>query len=356
MPILLKWLGTYIGTNTHIKELEIDFDSCRAMNATDTAFFGGLTRNTSINKLVLRFGRFGVGQVGQEILRAYQENNSHLTHINIEFSGIHAYTANLDHQAIATTLSSCTHLKHILLDGCNITDGQLLPIVSGAREHLEMFNLNGNRIGNDGCEVLANLLQDPNSNLCEISISNNNVVVGIEGVTAFSNSLVNNKTLKILNLTIGIDLTSMTIIRNAFCRTLCNTSSIRDTYLSNHTLERLYLCGWSLGDQLVSFVQMNANPNKRYVAMKKILMFHSDKIFIDMKPFFEWDGEGEQNLKALFLMLLLGLRMPMLLQMMTLLLQRTTPFHQRNCLQSFNSLWPCHCSFMGLSWLAKDLS
>jgi len=44
---------------------------------------------------------------------------------------------------------------------------------------------------------------------------------------------------------------------------------------------------------------MNANPNKRYVAMKKILMFHSDKIFIDMKPFFEWDGEGEQNLKAL---------------------------------------------------------
>ena len=75
-------LGTYIGTNTHIKELEIDFDSCRAMNATDTAFFGGLTRNTSINKLVLRFGRFGVGQVGQEILRAYQENNSHL-HISI---------------------------------------------------------------------------------------------------------------------------------------------------------------------------------------------------------------------------------------------------------------------------------
>ena len=41
---------------------------------------------------------------------------------------------------------------------------------------------------------------------------------------------------------------------------------------------------------------MNRSTNKSHVAIKKIMKYHLN---IDISPMFEWDLEGERNLKAL---------------------------------------------------------
>ena len=84
-----------------------------------------------------------------------------------------------------------------------------------------------------------------------------------------------------------------------FCTVLCNTSSVNDTYHSNHTLEELVLSYEQEGqhaDHLSSIMRLNKGTNKSHVAMKKILKYHPN---MDMEPLFEWDADGEQTLKAL---------------------------------------------------------
>ena len=97
-------------------------------------------------------------------------------------------------------------------------------------------------------------------------------------------------------------------LEDAFCRALCNTTSIGDTYSSNHSLETLMLgdpgnffipsSGQQHGQQLTTLLQMNEGANKSQVAIRKILKHHPN---LDMSPLFEWGAEedGERTLKAL---------------------------------------------------------
>ena len=93
------------------------------------------------------------GGVGQEILKAYQGNNSHLTYLSI----CHANLQKGGDRVIVETLRSCRNLRNIILDFCNIIDEQLLTIVDAIRDHsmLETLQLYGNDIGNAGCEAIA---------------------------------------------------------------------------------------------------------------------------------------------------------------------------------------------------------
>ena len=89
------------------------------------------------------------GGVVEEILKAYQENNSHLTRLQIE----HADLRNGGDRLVATTLNSCTNLKQISIRNSNISDEHILPIVQALTGHssLETLTLSRNRIGNAGC-------------------------------------------------------------------------------------------------------------------------------------------------------------------------------------------------------------
>ena len=84
-----------------------------------------------------------------------------------------------------------------------------------------------------------------------------------------------------------------------FSTVLCNTSSVNDTYSSNHTLVNLLLLDEQHGqdvDHLATLLDLNKGRNKSNVAIKKILKYHHN---IDMEPLFEWVADGEQTLKAL---------------------------------------------------------
>ena len=276
-------LGTCIGRNTHLTKLSVWMTDVVALDVTNSAFYDGLIRNSSIHKLTLYCGGYNIieGGVAHEILKAYQENND-LTYLCINNANS---LQNGGENVIATTVRNSTNIKHIDIYGCNVTDEQLLPMVDAIRglSSLEKLFLHDNRIDNAGCETLATLLQDPCCNLQIINLMINNI--GSNGAVTLANGLANNTKLKHLFLDSNpIGQEEM----NVFSRLLCNTSSINQTYSSNHTQVRITtaLGGTAWG------------TNKSHVAIKKILKYHP---IIDMSPLFEWnmEGEGERDLKAL---------------------------------------------------------
>ena len=118
--------------------------------------------------------------------------------------------------------------------------------------------------------------------------------IGNEGAEAIANSLVYNTKLRELSMVMNPFDKS---VQDSFCKAFCNTSSIGNTYMSNHTIDYVEI-SWEWQERkLENLYVMNRNENKSDVAMKKILKHHA---IIDMKPFFDLGAEeGEWNLKAL---------------------------------------------------------
>ena len=189
-------LGVAIANNTHLKRLAVSLSDDLPLGVTNRGFYEGLHRNSSIHQLTLYCGNRNIaGGVGQEILKAYQKNG-YLTVLGI-------YDADLQSggdSAIGNTLRTCRNLQKLTLYDCNITDEQLLPMVESVRGHclLEELSLNGNNIGNTGCDTIAILLADPNCNLRHLSLSNN--AIDNEVATTIANSLTNNTKLRALRL------------------------------------------------------------------------------------------------------------------------------------------------------------
>ena len=231
--------------------------------------------------------------VEHEILKSYQKISNNVTRLCINNKVLDNGGGNV----ITETLRWCTNLKSINLGSNNITDEQLLPMIDAIKGEcyslLEKLCLHENMIGNAGCHALATLLEDTNCNLQHLYLDYNRI--DNEGATAIANSLANNTKLKRLDLRINpFDPSAVGI----FCTVLCNTSSVNDTYRSNHTIMDLLLSDEQQGQHanLSSLLGLNNGTNKSHVAIKKILKYHPN---IDMGPLFEWDADGEQTLKAL---------------------------------------------------------
>ena len=282
-------LGAAIANNTHLASLTVILSDSLPLGVANRGFYDGLKANSSISYLELYCGGQNIARgVGQEILKAYQENNSHLTYLRIT----NANLQNGGDRVVADTLRCCRNLQSVTLINCNTTCDQLLPMIDAIRGHsmLEELNLGDNNIGNTGCDALATLLiEDPNSNMHTIDLEHN--AINNEGATTIANSLTNNNKLQHLHL-YGNPIDRS--VQDVFSNMLCNTSNINSTYSSNHTLLELTLP--RVGQELSSLLDMNTHTNKSHVAIKKIIKFHPN---IDMEPLFQWDAEGEQTLKAL---------------------------------------------------------
>ena len=216
------------------------------------------------------------------MIRLSQENSEHLTYIHIEGANLE----NGGDHILNSTLRRCINIEGIALPSNGLTDEQILPIVEGIRGHhqLQMLNLHENRIGRDGCEVLATLLKDPNCNVQHLCLYSNQI--DNNGAAIIANSLVGNKTLKHLffgsnPITNGVDI---------FSGLLCNRSSINSIHTSNHSLETVRL---DIGEHDLSrLLGLNKSFFKGNIAIKKILRYHPN---IDMAQLFELDLEGEEH-------------------------------------------------------------
>ena len=306
-------LGVAVGENTHLKELNVDVHSLSGDMSAFQMLFDGLKDNSSICKLHIKGNnRNGntLGDMGIEILRAYQANSNQLTHLTIEY--FQPLQQNGGCGVVADTLSSCTNLKTILLYRCGVTDEQLIPMIDAVRGHrqLEEWELSLNSIGNVGCDALVTLLEEPNCNIQFLDLQANDINLTHEGTIKLANGLADNTKLQTLilgdnptdrNAELNVD---PCIVEDIFTQLVCNTSSISSTFSSNHTLSELSLpLVESLTEnfkdtKLTSLLKLNKGVNKGHVAIKKILKYHP---IINMEPLFEFvsSEDDERNLKAL---------------------------------------------------------
>ena len=190
--------------------------------------------------------------------------------------------------ALATLLRNTTkHLQQINLRDNNIGDDRIEALInalgaSGGGSELKVLNLGSNpSITTKGWKIVSTLLEIPGSNLVKLDISDNNL--GDGGALIFANAVRGKDTLKYL------DLSGNEISREgwtSFSKLLCDTSSVNNTYLSNHTLWSLYMSG-NVSADVQSYLTLNASSrDKGRIAMTKILQHHSH---FDMQPFFEWE-------------------------------------------------------------------
>jgi len=279
-------IGDAIRKNTHLKVLEIDMLSQEPL--PHLSFFKGLQRNSSIRQLILTRANFCGGFGYRKVLDAFAEKHDILTKFCIGSCD----GGNVDTRAIVSFIRKCTNLNHISVKwsslGRSSLAGQELPhlkeliVAIRGLPKVEELNLGSNLIDFNGCGVLATLLQDPNSKLRHLFLGNN--LVDNRGATLLADALAKNTKLECLNLENNRGITEDGL--GEFSKVMCNTSSISDTYSSNHTLKSLGIPTRALSTNLLCNMTLNNGGNKKKVAMKKILWKHRH---FDMEPFFEWD-------------------------------------------------------------------
>lgn len=141
-------------------------------------------------------------------------------------------------------------------------------------KRLRSFNLSRNNINDKGAIAIANKLITKSSRLQQLNLSFNPIGLGA--------------------------------VDDEISRLLCDTSSVNNTYHSNHSLKQLELSDndfkqLELSDSIQHahlgyLLLLNRSTNKRHIAIKKILNFHHN---MDMSPLFKVDGKEEDNLIAL---------------------------------------------------------
>ena len=338
----LSWLGYFLGSNSIVKELYISNDLFD-ISGMDV-FRRGLGNNKSIHQLTLECFDLFEGQI-LRVLDQFIKNDNSLLEIKVNECQVGAEGT----RQLSLAIGGCNKsLKRFRLSR-NRIDGHLVDIITALSMHpqltelclsnmnmgrnectalstllrctttqLENLNLFGNNIDDEGIEVLVNALSTNGNKLQELDLSNNEQItcqgwktlstlletpgckletmhigsnnIGNEGALVFANALVNNSTLN------KLDLDYCSITREGwapFSKLLCDTSSINNTYLSNHTLyyvgdhvyENNFNDIFGMEHHLV-LNEDNQGQGKGKIAMSKIVHVHSH---FDVQPFFEWE-------------------------------------------------------------------
>ena len=279
-------LGRAIGKHTHLVHLVLNakvsstnFDDVRRIFQL---LCEGLNQNQSIKKISLSGDNNFCGEMCQ-FLNPFFQNNSNV-HFILLNGGL-----NLEgtRWLVAPLMARRSCLKTLVLQDNGIDDilvEQFVTAMLVGNSGLapkEMFLCNNN-IGQYGCNLIARLLEDPNC-MMEVLTLVGNRNVNNNAAIRFANALTKNKTLKRLFLNgTSINKTGW----NSFSSTLCNKTSVNETYSSNHTVQSL---GWfdpgnnPLPSDLKQYLELN-HEDTETAALRKVLMHHFTREF-SMDPF-----------------------------------------------------------------------
>ncbi|KAK1734006.1 leucine-rich repeat protein [Skeletonema marinoi] len=334
----LGWLGYFIGRSEVLKALHIHV--LPEEREQLVAFMRGIIHNQSIKELGIQTD---LGDQGLRSLGHFLRNHNALTHLRFVYFHVDTDCAH----NIAMALVQCRHnsLLSFELDETNISDEAFSEIATALRtqSQLEELHLGRNNIGRDGCVALVNTLcvwQSSNlkfldlssnniddlrlcalvegmsncSNLQNLYLSDNDQItaagirsmsplfqsescslkcimldsinLGDEGAIALADGLRGNKSLRHLMFDpVSAGVTDVGWA--AFSKLLCDTSSINNTYLSNHTLEwvgSLFYDDSDIPPDIRQYIAWNKDQ-RIDAAICKILKTHDH---FDMKPFFQW--------------------------------------------------------------------
>ena len=334
----MGWLGYFVGRHKHLHELFIrDFEPTSGGSVMDVIeqFFRGICNNKSIRKV--DFGDMNLlGGKVFTMLDPFFKNNSNFTSLVIHDCVLREGEC----RSLALAIGSITNksLERVELQDNNIADHHMVDIIVALSMHpnLKYLDLDGNHLSKKGCVALSTLLQCSATELKELSISDNPMIddEGIEAlvpelkktaledvaigsvritirgwksfatllecpnsnlttlrishsnlddqvVAAFAKALTSNRKLRRLNLH-GLQTSANG--EQLFSNTLCDTSSVNATFMSNHTL--VFVDARNATGTVKSIFRCNARFDKKEVAIIKILRHHEE---FDMQPFFEWE-------------------------------------------------------------------
>jgi hypothetical protein len=173
-------------------------------------------------------------------------------------------------------------LKDLDLWGNEIDDEGLEYLVAGMTgcSNLTELRLVENRqISTRGLISLSTLFQSTCIGLERVDLSE--MRIDDEGAKALADGLVGNISLKFLHF---CDDSVTSSGWSAFSRLLCDTSSINNTFSSNHTIKEIGSFWEDVGPpDILEYLEINRR--REHAAIYKILMNHSA---FDMQPLFRW--------------------------------------------------------------------
>eukprot|EP00984_Skeletonema_dohrnii_P016360 scaffold7259_cov77-Skeletonema_dohrnii-CCMP3373.AAC.2 len=184
-------------------------------------------------------------------------------------------------------------LTNLALERCDIIDEGLQGLAEGAAKHCKFVDLSDNHsITASGLKYLSTSLQSESCRLEYLYIGDvDGTNVGDNGAEVLARGLVGNKSLKLLHLYHPEVVRFTPAGWSAFSTALCDTSSVNNTYLSNHTfhkIDRGYDEEVDIVEEDDERVVLNLQLNMQhpqYAARCKILMNHAH---LDMTPLFRW--------------------------------------------------------------------
>ncbi|KAL7544242.1 hypothetical protein ACHAWF_007615 [Thalassiosira exigua] len=156
---------------------------------------------------------------------------------------------------------------------------------------LQEIALNGRSITTRGWQTFLSLLQNHNFNLEELHLKSVNF--DDQMALLFARALSTNNTLRKLNFFFSVhwnhDSRAFRDLSVAgwedMSQLLCDTSSINKTFLSNHVLQSLGTMHHITPERVCYLLNLNRNPDKKHVAIRKILLSHPD---FDLSPLCKW--------------------------------------------------------------------
>jgi hypothetical protein len=238
-----------------------------------------------------------------EILRMLRDNDPELRHLNIQQHEGVVYTFVVgdgdDLGWLEYFIGRSTVLDVLCISDTPEDRVQIAALVRGIAQnisirHLSIYPSIYGYLGEAGDHLLSSLptvLQS--ESCCLTSLALRSIPLGDDTAVALADALKGNKSLKYLYLDPAA-LTSLTSDGwSAFSRLLCDTSSVSNTYHSNHTLREI---GSSLDmtrshypQDVKQLLALNEQTDKHDVAIKKILKYHPNNF--DVGPFLGDEGK-----------------------------------------------------------------
>ncbi len=354
----LGWLGFFIGKSEHLKELSIAYHIFGWHTEQMDAFCRGISRNRSIVDLKIEHE---ITDIDFRNMFSFFRENNNLRSLDLHY--LKPSKESVQRFASILEQRQCNSLQRLSFDNNEFGDEgfEIIATALSRQASLEQFLLTENDFGAPGCVALgATMSRWQGPNLTMLDLSHN--IIDDAGVQALVAGLINCNKLKTLNLsynpitavglrslaaffksercclqdfemrevyfgddgaialadglvgnasleTIYFPVNSFDSPANAtlltdegwsaFSTLLCDTSSVNNTYLSNHTLQTVRDDDWNGQDDDVppdveKYLDLNryklARDGVSKIPLVKILTHHTD---LEMQPFFEW------NLKCL---------------------------------------------------------
>eukprot|EP00984_Skeletonema_dohrnii_P026242 scaffold15567_cov74-Skeletonema_dohrnii-CCMP3373.AAC.2 len=252
---------------------------------------------TSIGPSLTYLGLSGnsIGNEGLSAMVAALESCTGLERLDLYGNDFSLATAGLG--SLSKWLQTVVlNLEHLNLQRCGINDEGLQALAKGATNHCKDLNLSGNdSITALGLRYLSTSLQSDTCRLENLLIGSINL--RDDGAEVLSRGLVGNKVLRCLLLSgdgLGEGEDDIEISPagwNHFETALCDTSSVNNTYLSNHTVQEFFDYSYDEDEEediqksVALYLQLN-KEHPQYAARCKILMNHTH---LDMAPLLLWE-------------------------------------------------------------------